>query len=247
VDVIVTNPDNQFGTLPAGFTYLAAVGVAHSGSTDIATASGATATTIQSAVIALTGVAQKLLVVTVAWESAGTMVGGAPTFVSGGGGATFQPVAAAAPWNGMQVQTFFANGVPLGSVQVKVQFTGTLSSNSKLCTSVYENAAPGNPTYSAFVTPNGQTGPALHSAGPINANPNDLVYAVGLATNSGGVFPGGVSITPGAGFTAEPSPGNPLVEDQQITTAGSVTPTANNPAGGATALWFMFAMGIRHA
>jgi hypothetical protein len=202
---------------------------------------------IESALIPLTGPVPKLLVVTVAWGGAGSIVGGAPTFVSGGGGVTFQPVSGAAPWNNMQIQSFFASGVPPGSVQVKVQFTVALSNNSKLCTSAYDNAAPGNPTYSAFVTPNGKTGTTLQSAGPISANPQDLVYAVGFATSSAGVFPGGVTVTPGAGFTAQPSPGNPLVEDQQITAAGSVTATASNPSGGATAFWFMFAMGIRHA
>jgi hypothetical protein len=146
----------------------------------------------------------------------------------------------------MQVQTFFANGVAPGSVQVKVQFGGTVSSASKLCTSAYNNAATGNPVYSPVATPDGQTGAALHSAAPINASQQDLLYAVGLAATSAGAFPGGITITPGAGFTAEPGPGNPLVEDQQITTTASVTPTATS-GGGATSRWFMFAMGIKHA
>ncbi len=248
VDVVVTNPDTQSATLTKGFTYVAPPpGVTHSGVTDIATPAGVTATTIQSAVIPLPGAVSKLLVVTVAWGGGGTIVGGAPTFVSGGGGATFQAVAGVAPWNGMKIQTFFANGVPPGSVQVKVQFSVASPSSAKLCTSAYDNAAPGNPTYGAVATPNGKTGTALQSASPINASPQDLVYAVGFAATSAGAFPGGITITPGAGFNAEPGPGNPLVEDQQIAAAGSVTPTATNSTGGATSLWFMFAMGIKHA
>lgn len=245
VDVVVTNPDGQFATLPSGFSYLPAA-VAHTGNTDIATAAGATSTSIQSAVIPLTGAGAKLLVVTVAWGGGSLITGGVPTFVSGGAGATFQAVAAAVTWNGMQVQTFFANGVAAGSVQVKVQFGGTVSSASKLCTSAYNNAATGNPVYSPVATPDGQTGTALHSAAPINASQQDLVYAVGLAATSAGAFPGGITITPGLGFTAEPGPGNPLVEDQQIATTASVTPTATS-GGGATSRWFMFAMGIKHA
>jgi hypothetical protein len=99
---------------------------------------------------------------------------------------------------------------------------------------------------SPVATPDGQTGAALHSAAPINASQQDLLYAVGLAATSAGAFPGGITITPDAGFTAEPGPGNALVEDQQITTTASVTPTATS-GGGATSRWFMFAMGIKHA
>jgi large repetitive protein len=247
VDVVVTNPDGQFGALPKAFTYIAApTGVTHSGVTDIATPSGVS-TAILSAVIPLPGALSKLIIVTVAWGGGGTLIGGAPTFVSGGGGATFQAVAGVAPWNGMKIQTFFANGVPPGSVQVKVQFTVASPGSPKLCTSAYDNAAPGNPTYTPVATPNGKAGTTLQSAAPINANPLDLVYAVGFAATSAGVFPGGMTITPGAGFTAEPGPGNPLVEDHQITAAGSVTPKATNSTGGATSLWFMFAMGIKRA
>src|ERR1019366_2276779 len=239
VDVIVTNPDTQFATLPNAFTYVAPPpGVTHSGVTDIATPSGVS-TAILSAVIPLPGALSKLIVVTVAWGGGGAIVGGAPTFVPGGGSAKFQAVAGVAPWNGMQIQTFFANGVPPGSVQVKVQFTVASPGSPKLCTSAYDNAAPGNPTYTPVATPNGKAGTTLQSAAPINANPLDLVYAVGFAATSAGVFPGGMTITPGAGFTAEPGPGNPLVEDHQITAAGSVTPKATNSTGGATSLWFM--------
>jgi len=245
-DVVVTNPDTQFATLPKGFTYVAAA-VAHSGATDIAQPAGVSATALQSAVIPLTGAGSKLLVVTVAWGGGSTITGGVPTFVSGAGGAAFQPVAAATPWNTLKVQTFFANGVPPGSVQVKVKFSATLPSDSRLCTSAYDNAAAGNPTFGAVATPDGKTGTALQSAGPINANPQDLVYAVGLAATSAGLFPGGLTVTPGAGFIAEPGPGNPLVEDQQITAAGSVSAQATNSTGGATSRWFMFAMGIKRA
>jgi hypothetical protein len=246
VDVVVANPDTQFATLPKGFSYGGAVvGVAHTGTTDISTAGGVSATTIESAVIPLPGAGSKLLVVTVVWGGGGTIVGGAPTFVSGGP-AAFQPVAGPAPWNGMQVQSFFANGVTAGSIQVKVDFSVAISSSSKLCTSAYNNAAPGNPTYSPIATPDGKTGANLQSAAPINASPQDLVYAVGLAATSAGAFPGGVIVAPGAGFAAEPAPGNPLVEDQQITAAASVTPSASS-GGGATSRWFMFAMGIKHA
>jgi hypothetical protein len=247
VDVVVTNPDTQFATLAKGFTYVAPpAAVTHSGVTDIATAAGAGATTIQSVVIPLPGAVSKLVVVTVAWGGGGAIVGGVPTFVSGGAGATFQAVAASAPWNNMRIQTFFANAVPPGSIQVKVALTVASPTSVKLCTSAYDNAAVGNPTYTPVATPNGKTGNALQAASAINAGAQDLVYAVGFAAAAGGAFPGGLTVTPGAGFTAEPSPGNPMVEDQQITAAGSITPTATS-SGGATSLWFMFAMGIKHA
>jgi hypothetical protein len=247
VDVVVTNPDTQFATLAKGFNYIAPpAAVTHSGVTDIATPAGVSTTTIQSSVIPLPGAVAKLVVVTVAWGGGGAIVGGVPTFVSGGGGATFQAVSASSPWNNLRIQTFFANAVPAGSIQVKVQLTVASPNSAKLCTSAYDNAAPGNPTYGPSTTPNGKTGATLQAASAINASPQDLVYAIGFAATSAGAFPGGITITPGAGFTAEPSAGNPLVEDKQITASGNVTPTATS-SGGATSLWYMFAMGIKHA
>jgi IPT/TIG domain-containing protein len=246
VDVVVTNPDSQFGTLAKGFTYVAAGAVTHFGNTDIASAAGATTTSLESAAIPLTGAGSKLLVVTVVWGGGGAIVGGVPTFMSGGGGATFKPVAGAAPWNAMQVQNFYANGVPSGTVQVRVLFSVAAPTSAKLCTSAYDNVAAGNPTFGAVTTPDGKTGTNLQAAGPINANALDLVYAVGLAATSAGQFPGGITVNPGTGFIGEPGAGNPLIEDKQITAAGNVTPTATNATGGATSRWFMFAMGIKH-
>jgi hypothetical protein len=215
------------------FTYFSPVSHVQ---TAIGSAGGGTS--IQSPPLTLQG--GELLLVTLQWGGTGT-----PSL----SGANLQSIPGGPyPWSGMKVQVFSG----MNTVSGQVAIAATLSSASpvpwRLSVSAYDGVDSTNPTYSPVASPDGNTGKALSAPAPIAANAGDLVYSVAFAADAGGAFPGTTNaLTPGAAFTAESGIGNPLVQDQQVATAGNITATATNTTTNPNPRWWIFAVGVKAA
>jgi len=140
----------------------------------------------------------------------------------------------------------------MNTVSGQVAIAATLSSASpvpwRLSVSAYDGVDSANPTYSPIASPDGNTGKALTAPAPIAASAGDLVYSVAFAADAGGAFPGTTNaLTPGAAFTAESGIGNPLVQDQQVATAGNITATATNTTTNPNPRWWIVAVGVKAA
>lgn len=185
----------------------------------------------------------ELIVATVQWGSAAVQQ---PTPALTG--ADFAPVLGGGPfaWNGMRVQTFFGtNPSNNQTVTVEAILSGGSNVTWNLCVSAYADVDSHTPIYSPQ-----QSGPIYVGNNPqtpaINIGDGDLVYAVALAADNGGAFPGNNSLAAGPGFTAEfTAIANPLVEDGgktgPVTAQATITSQGPNPKG------FIFAMGIKAA
>jgi hypothetical protein len=224
-----------FGTLPPNsfFSYFSPVTHVQ---TVIGSATGGTS--IQSPPLTLQG--GELLLVTLQWGGTGT-----PSLT----GANLQALPGGVyPWSGMKVQV--SSG--LNAVSGQIVISATLSSASavawRLCVSAYEGADPASPTYSPIASPDGNTGNTAQIPAPIAASAGDLIYSVAFAADSGGLFPGTTNaLTPGPGFTAESVIGNPLAQDQEVTTSGNITATATNTTTNPNPRWWIFAVGVKAA
>ncbi len=191
----------------------------------------------------------ELIVVAVQWSSA---IAGAN--MPGLTGASFSPVNGGGPFvwypidmtHNMMIQIFSAMN-PAGNLQLTV--TASLLQEStvpwNLCVSAYAGVDENAPLYSPqssklnYVGNNPQTP-------PLNLGSGDLVYAVALAANSDGTFPGNNSLSPGPGFTAEfPPITNPLVEDGNG--SNPVVAQVTNANTDPNAKGFIFAMGLKSA
>jgi hypothetical protein len=186
----------------------------------------------------------ELIVATVQWGSA--VVQPPPPILSGG--LAFSPVVGGGPftWNGMKIQSFLANN-PAGSTELTVQVEVPGGSNVRwhLCVTAYSNVDSVNPIFSP--QQNGSTfvgtNPQLP---PISVTIGDLIYAVALAADSNGAFPGNNSIAAGPDFTAEfTGITNPLVEDggigNPVIAQATITSQDANPRA------FLFGLGIKAA
>jgi hypothetical protein len=221
------------GTLPQNsfFTYFSPVSHVQ---TAIGSAGGGTS--IQAPPLTLQG--GELLLVTLQWGGTGT-----PSLT----GANIQSLPSGPyPWSGMKVQVFSGMNTASGQIVIKATLSSASPVAWRLCVSAYDGADPASPSYSPVASPDGNTGNALQTPAPIAANAGDLVYSVAFAADSGGGFPGTTNaLTPGAGFTAESGVGNPLVQDQQVTTAGNITATAANTTANPNPRWWIFAVGVK--
>ena len=161
-------------------------------------------------------------------------------------GADFSPVPGGGPfnWSGMKVQTFLArNPANQRSLAVRATVPGGANVVWNLCVSAYRNVDGDNPVFSPI-----QNGAAFIGTNPqlppININDGDMVYAIALAADNNGTFPGSNSYVAGPGFTAEfPAVTNPMVED-----GGSgplVTAQATNTTQSPNPRAFIFAMGLK--
>jgi hypothetical protein len=241
VDVTVTNPDGNSGTLaasdPASFSYAAVTNI---GQTLIVSgvnnAGGATA---QASVAFLDS--PKLVVVTVFWPTvSGTL---ASLTITGG---SFQTALKTDVWSGYNVQTFYAEKVMPSS---NVAVTATLSSPTtaspwNMCVTVYDNVNASSPMYA----PNSLNSVSTTTITPITVDAldaSDLIYAVAIAQTAGGAFITSGSLSAGPNFTPEQSAAYVLIEDQQTTAAGPISVTAST-AGTNTGRWYLLAAGIRH-
>jgi hypothetical protein len=201
---------------------------------------GNTANGTAQATLSLTEQAN-LIVVTVVWPSgAGTL---ASLIVPGG---TFQTIRTDS-WSGYNVQTSYASAVPAGSaITVQAALSaGSSPSPWYLCVAVYNGAEQTNPTYSASSLSSVNTGtiaPIAFSA----QEDGDVIYSIAIAQTSGGSFGAFTGqLAPGATFIAEQSLGFLLIQDQQVSAAGSVSVTAD-ATGTNTGRWYLLAMGINH-
>jgi hypothetical protein len=183
----------------------------------------------------------ELIIATVQWRSPAVQQP-TPSLT----GASFSPVVGGGPfdWNGMRIITFIAaNPDNNQTLTVAANLAGGSNLTWHLCVSAYKDADPVNPVFSPQ-----QNGPAFFgatpTAPPINIGERDLVYAVVLAADGDGTFPGGNSYTAGPGFTAEfPAMTNPLVEDGA--SDNPVVAQATNTAQGPAPRGFIFAMGVK--
>lgn len=183
----------------------------------------------------------ELIVATLQWGSAAVQP---PT--PDLSGADFSPVPGGGPfnWSGMKVQTFLATN-PENQTTVAVQATVPGGANVvwNLCVSAYRNVDDSNPVFSPI-----QNGSAFIGTNPqlppININEGDRVYAVALAADNDGTFPGNNSYVAGPGFTAEfPAVANPMVEDGGTGTL--VIAQATNTSQSPNPRAFIFAMGLK--
>jgi hypothetical protein len=185
----------------------------------------------------------ELIVATVQWRSPAVQQP-TPTLT----GANFSPVVGGGPfdWNGMRIITFFAQNPDNNqTLTVAANLSGGSNLTWHLCVSAYKNADPVTPVFSPQ-----QNGPAFFGTTPtapaISIGEGDLVYAVALASDNDGTFPGNNSYTAGTGFTAEfPAITNPLVEDGG--SGGLVTAQATNTTQSTNPRGFIFAAGIKSA
>jgi hypothetical protein len=181
----------------------------------------------------------ELILVTLQWRSG---LAQQPDPVLSGGNFFKVPGGGPFNWNSMKIQSFFAfNATGSTSVVVEAVLMGGSNIQWHLCVSAYDVVQTDNTFYSPQQSDPAFLGTNLQVQGTINTTPGDLVYAVAFAANNDGTFPGNTSIAAGAGFAAESSTGNPLVEDgapaspvlAQATVSGDPNPRA-----------FMFAVGI---
>jgi hypothetical protein len=188
-------------------------------------------------------------VVAVQWSSA---IAGAN--MAGLTGASFSPVNGGGPFvwykidmtHNMMVQIFSAMN-PAGNTQLTV--TASLLQEStvpwNLCVSAYAGVDENAPLYSPQTSKLNYVGNNPQTP-PINLGSGDLVYAVALAANSDGTFPGNNPLSPGPGFTAEfPLITNPLVEDGNG--SNPVVAQVTNANTDPNAKGFIFAMGLKSA
>jgi hypothetical protein len=183
----------------------------------------------------------ELIVATVQWGSAAVQP---PTPELSG--AEFSPAVGGGPfnWSGMKVQTFLArNPENQKALAVQAIVLGGANVVWNVCVSAYRNVDGANPIFSpiqngsAFVG----TNPQLP---PININEGDTVYAVALAADNNGTFPGSNAYVAGPGFTAEfPAVANPIVEDGGTGTL--VIAQATNTAQSLNPRAFIFAMALK--
>lgn len=242
VDVTVTNPDGNSGTLaatdPGHFSYAAVTNI---GQTLIVPGSNNPTGAMAQASVSFSDT-PKLVVVTVLWPTGG----GTLTSLTVTGG-TFNSPLKTDLWSAYNVVTSVAVNVPPGT---NVTITATLSSPTtpspwNMCVTVYDNVDQSNPTYA----PNSSNSVTSATITPINFNvseASDLIYAVAIAQTVGGSFNGFTGqLLPGSGFTQEQNSSYLLIEDQQTTAAGVVSVAAST-AGTNAARWYLLAVGIKH-
>jgi len=241
VDVTVTNPDGNSGKLaasdPASFSYAAVTNIGQN--LIVPGVNNATGANAQASVAFLDS--PKLVVVTVFWPTlAGTL---SSLTITGG---SFQTAVKTDLWSGYNVHTLYAENVPPSA---NVTVTATLSSPTSpspwnMCVTVYDNVNATSPLYA----PNSLNSVSTTTITPIIVaalDASDLIYAVAIAQTAGGAFITSGSLSAGPNFTLEQNAAYVLVEDQQTTSAGPVTVTAN-AAGTNTGRWYLLAAGIRH-
>ncbi len=234
VDVVVTNPDGNTGTLASTdllhYTYAA---VANLGSVIVPGQSVGTA----QASVAFSG-SPKLIVATVLYETGTT----ASLAVTGG---TFGPAIKSDLWSSYKVETFFAAMVPPGpNVVVTATLSGPTVNFWYLCVTVYDNADQTTPIYA----PNSLNSINTSTFTPVTVqaqDASDLIYSLAVAQTAGGSFINVGSLSAGAGFQSESDSGFLLIQDQQTAAAGLVSATAGT-TGTNTGRWYLLAMGIKH-
>jgi len=235
VDVVVTNPDGNTGTLlstaPVHYGYAAVV---NAGSVIVP---GQPAGTAQASV-AFAG-SPKLVVVTVLYET-GFNVSLAVT------GGTFSPAIKSDLWSSYKVETFYASMVAPGpNVMITATLSGATVNFWYLCVTVYDNADQTSPVYA----PNSLSSINSGTVTPLTIQlqeASDLVYSIAAAMTAGGSFITVGSLSPGTGFQVEANTGFLMVQDQQVSAAGPVSTVANT-TGTNTGRWYLMAMGIKHA
>lgn len=234
VDVVVTNPDGNTGTLlstaPVHYTYAA---VANAGSLIVPGQPSGTA----QASVAFAG-SPKLIVVTVLYETGFTV----SLTVAGG---TFGPAIKSDLWSSYKIETFYAPMVPPGpNVMIKATLSGATVNFWYLCVTVYDNVDQNSPVYA----PNSLSSINTSAISPLTIQAqeaSDLIYSIAAAMTAGGSFITGGSLSPGAGFQVEANTGFLMVQDQQVSAAGPITTTAGT-AGTNTGRWYLMAMGLKH-
>jgi hypothetical protein len=218
---------------------LASAGVTHVAT--VVNSNGANTNSITSDPLTLAG--GEFLVAVVQWSSA---ISGPdmPAFSP----PIFTPLAGIAPfaWNNMTIQVFTAQNPDGNSTQLKL--TATLLRNSNipwnLCVSAYDGVAgsPESPENSPLNSVGNPTTPTF------SINPGDLVYAVALAADSDGTFPGSNKLSAGPEYVSEfPSVTNPLVEDGAPTGTNGVVAQATNSNPDPNAKGFIFSMVLKTA
>ncbi|HZP18089.1 MAG TPA: IPT/TIG domain-containing protein [Terriglobales bacterium] len=242
VDITVTNPDGNTGTLPATdpghFSYAAVTNI---GQTLIVPGFNNAGGAMAQASVAFSDT-PKLVVVTVVWPTGGGTL--ASLTITGG---SFQPPLKVDLWSGYNVQTSYAAGVPPGT---NVAVTAILSSPTTpspwhLCVTVYDNADQTSPAYA----PNSLNSVSSSTIIPVTINAldaSDLIYAVAIAQTAGGSFAGFTGkLSAGPMFTEEQNAGYLLIEDFQTTAAGPVQVGADT-TGTNTGRWYLLAVGVKH-
>jgi large repetitive protein len=238
VDVTVTNPDGQAGTLNSAFTFSAGppVVVVHLQTVSKNAGGG---TTLSAALPVIPG-AGKLVVVTVQWGGAGVLiVTGAPFTQIG-----------SANLNPQQIATFYASNVS-GAITVTATLSATSTTEFNLLVSAYDNVAAGSiPDRQGSTTGTGTALTLAFSTAGLTAG--DLIYAVAVARSGGLVLTGSLSAGSPPPFIPEAGQGRYLLlEDYVLTAADLAAPQVNvsatNTTGTATSRWYIFAMRIKHA
>ena len=234
VDVVVTNPDGNTGTLHSTdllhYTYAA---VTNLGSTIVPGDNPGNA----QASVSFSG-SPKLIVVTVLYETGRTV----SLAVTGG---TFGPPIKSDLWSSYKVETSYAVMVPPGP---NVQITATLSSATVnfwyMCVTVYDNVDQNTPVYA----PNSLNSVSSTTITPVTVQAqeaSDLIYSVAVAMSAGGSFINVGGLAAGPGFQPQSNTGFVLVQDQQVSAAGPITVTADT-TGTNTGRWYLLAMGVKH-
>jgi hypothetical protein len=240
VDVAVTNPDANTGTLPAGFHYAA---VTHLITVPTPGNDGPNGLT-RSAVVPLFPGAGKLIVVTVQWGGAATvtLTGGSFTLLTSD---NLQP---------QQVATYYANNIS-AAITVTATLNSLSSTNFNLFVSAYDNADPNSaPDPQAPQQGNGTMLMLPFATNILNISADDLIYAVAVTRDNAFVLSG--TLTAGASpnpvFMSEAAGTGILIEDYVFTladippTQNQIRVTATNTTGNATSKWYLVAMRIKH-
>ncbi len=221
VNVMVTNPDSQSGTLPAGFTYTAATAI------NFMQVAAAVPQTSQSTVAVTYSAAQtagNLNVVVVGWNDATRLVSSVADSKGNAYALAVGPTVHSAA--GLSQAIYYARNIAAaaaGSNTVTVTFTGAAvyPDIRILEYSGLDPTAPLDGTAAGTGSSATSSTPALTTT-----NANDLLFAANTVSTS--------TAAPGTGFTSRviTNPDGDIAEDRLVTTTGSYSATASlNPAG----------------
>jgi IPT/TIG domain len=219
VDVVISNADNQTGTLSGGYTYTSTSGTSSPGAGVIAfVQSNSVPATLQSSLTTLSAtfkVAQtvgNLNIVVVGWGDTTSLV----KTVTDSSGNTYSQAGGTTTGSGLRQAIYYARNIAGGSTTVTVTFNGA-AAYPDLRILEYSGLDTSNPL---DVTAAGVgTGTVAASAAATTTSANELIFGAG---NNGDGFSGA-----GTGFTLRMIDyyGN-LAEDETVSSTGSYNVSA---------------------
>lgn len=219
VDVVVTNPDTQTGTLTSGFTYTT-TGIQF---VQVAAVTPQTPVTTTSIAYPSNQVAGNLNVVVVGWNDATASV----STVTDTRGNAYQIASPMATGTGIRQAIYYAKNIAAGANTVTVTFSPA-AAFVDVRVLEYSGADLVFP-FDVQATGNGLTAGSVCTGNATTTSPKEILVGAGTTY--------GRYTDPGVGFVTRilTNPDTDIAEDDNVTTTGSYSACATNTGG--TANW----------